>query len=416
MTMRVRMVLMLMAALAMLGLASCDHYTCSATFGASSCTAGAPGLGGGGGTGGASAFVFVADTAGTIDGYTLNETAGTFATTPNYIAPTGLPSGSGNPSAGIVIASQKNVSTPFLYSVYPSVAQIYGFTVGATGDLTPMTPISVSSLAIGITEYNQTVVITNPQGTLLFISDSGDNQILVYQISSTGLLTPAPGSPFSTLGLGIEPQNLGMDGLGNYLFVSEDSGDHAGSFIGEYSVSNAGVLTAIGTVEAPLWEMQGDPSGQYLLGISGKTDSIYGSDDDNIYVYSINQTTGALTALAPSPTVPPYAPFNIAVQPVAGTSGALIYSFSINDEGNGDNPVEGYQLTPSSGALTALSGSPFTGAGVAAWGGFDPTGTYLFMYSEQSLTAYSVSSSGALTEIGPVGLNTGGYWAVADFQ
>jgi hypothetical protein len=38
------------------------------------------------------------------------------------------------------------------------------------------------------------------------------------------------------------------------------------------------------------------------------------------------------------------------------------------------------------------------------------------MYSEASITAYQVSSTGALTEIAPIPLNTGGYWAVADAQ
>jgi 6-phosphogluconolactonase len=412
MTMRVRATLMLIVA-AIMGLAGCDHYNCnSGPILSGSCTATGSGLGTSGSSGSPSAFVFVMDTTNsTIDGYTLNQTANTFGTTSSYIAPTGLPSTLGY---GMVVASQKNATAPFLYAVYPG--QIYGFSVGATGDLTPFTPVAFTA-NIGQPTYNQTVVITNPQGTLLFISDFGDNQIFVYQIGSTGSLTPAPSSPFSTLGLTLEPQNLGMDGLGRFLYVSEDSGDHAGSFIGAYSVSNAGALTAIGEIQAPLWEMQGDPSGQYLIGISGKTDSIYGSDDDNIYVYSINQTTGALTAVSgsPFPTTPnPYAPFNIAVQPVAGTSGPLIYSFSVNDNDTGDNPLEGFQLNPTSGAISPLSGSPFTGAGLAAWGGFDPSGAYLFMYSEQSMTAYQVSSTGTLTEVGPVGLTSGGYWAVAD--
>ena len=64
MTMRVRGVLMLVAGLAVMGLASCGHYNCSsgATFGNSSCTASGGGLGSGGGGGSATAaFVFVAD-------------------------------------------------------------------------------------------------------------------------------------------------------------------------------------------------------------------------------------------------------------------------------------------------------------------------------------------------------------------
>ena len=412
MTMRLRGVLMLLAGLAVMGLASCGHYTCGAGFGVSACTPSGSGLGGGGTTGNtnATAYAYVVDTVGTMDGYTLDTTANTFGFSTNYTAPAIPASDIG---AGVVVVQNK-----FLYAVFPISGQIYGWSIDSSGDLTSLfTPIQ-GSLAIGEADYNQQTVITNPAGTLLFISAAGANQILVYQIdSSTGALTPATGSPHSTLDLTLEPQNLGMDGLGRYLYVSEDSGDHAGSFIGAYSVSSTGTLTPIGTFQVPLWQMQGDPTGDYLIGISGKTDSIYGSDDYNIYVYNINQSTGAITAATGSPVVtsPQYAPFNIAVQPIA-TNGALIYSFSVDDLGEGDNPVLGYQLTPSTGALAELSSSPFSNLGVAAWGGFDSSGAYLFMYSEASITAYQVSSTGALTEIAPIPLNTGGYWAVADAQ
>ncbi|MGB7823977.1 MAG: hypothetical protein WBL22_17405, partial [Candidatus Sulfotelmatobacter sp.] len=64
MTMRVRAVLMLIAALAMMGLASCDHYNCSsgANFGGSSCTSTGSGISQGGTTSSAaSAFAFAVD-------------------------------------------------------------------------------------------------------------------------------------------------------------------------------------------------------------------------------------------------------------------------------------------------------------------------------------------------------------------
>jgi len=48
MTMRLRGVLMLLAGLAVMGLASCGHYTCGAGFGVSTCTPSGSGLGGGG--------------------------------------------------------------------------------------------------------------------------------------------------------------------------------------------------------------------------------------------------------------------------------------------------------------------------------------------------------------------------------
>jgi lactonase family protein with 7-bladed beta-propeller len=413
MTKQVRTILMLIVGLAIMGLAGCDHYNCAsgANFGSSTCN---PSTGTGGGA--ASAFVFVTDTTGTIDGYTLNQTAGTLAPTTGYIAPTGLPSGGLNASLGMVVANQKGASAPFLYALYPS--GIYGFSVGSTGDLTPLTPVSLNSAtAIPQTTYFQYVMVANPQGTLLFIAEPLAGTILVYTIQSTGALVLA--QTVSTSGV-ILPQNLGMDGLGSYLFVSDYSTDHAGSFIAEYGVANTGALTLIQTYTtgAPLWQMQGDPSGQYLIGVSGATDAIPpGQDNDNVFVYSIAPasaaTPGLLTALAPFPTNPAYSPFSMAVQPVAGTNGPLIYTFSINDAGTADNPIEGFQLAPSTGALTSVTVS---GAGLALSGGFDPGGSYLFIYQEQSITAYQVSTDGGLTSgFGfSTGLNTGGYWAAVD--
>src|SRR5580704_17214425 len=98
MTMRVRTILMLMAALAMMGLAGCGHYTCGAEFGASTCSTSTTPPGGST----TAAFVYAVDPAGTIDGLTLNTSAGTFTTTPSYIGPTGLPEDSSG--QGMVIA------------------------------------------------------------------------------------------------------------------------------------------------------------------------------------------------------------------------------------------------------------------------------------------------------------------------
>src|ERR1017187_10545542 len=94
MKIRARVLLSVLVMLATMFLANCSPYSCNVTFGASTCTPSGSGIGGGGnggggggGGGGATAFAFAVDQNGTIDGYTLNATAGTFGLTSGYTAP-----------------------------------------------------------------------------------------------------------------------------------------------------------------------------------------------------------------------------------------------------------------------------------------------------------------------------------------
>ena len=116
MTMQVRAGFMMIVALAMMGLAGCDHYNCSTgPILGGSCTAGTPGLGTTTTGSATAAFVFVADATGatsngTIDGYTLNTTASTFGPTPTYTAPA-TPLNDGG--VGMVVAQAKYLYTGF---------------------------------------------------------------------------------------------------------------------------------------------------------------------------------------------------------------------------------------------------------------------------------------------------------------
>ena len=133
MTMRVRTVSMVIIALAIMGLASCGHYTCGANFGSSTCAAGPPSLSGGG-TGGsaAAAFVFVLNgtATGSVVGYTLNTSVNppTLTSTANFTAPVTPTADSG---IGMAVAQKQ-----FLYAAFGSTQQILGWTISSTGTLT----------------------------------------------------------------------------------------------------------------------------------------------------------------------------------------------------------------------------------------------------------------------------------------
>jgi hypothetical protein len=432
MTMRVRVVLMLVAGLAVMGLASCGHYNCAsgANFGSSSCTAPGGGLGGGGGGGSATAsFVFVADatgngTTGTIDGYTLNTTASTFGPTPSYAAPATPLNDSG---VGLVVAQKK-----FLYTGFGSTEQIYGWSIGANGSLTPAgSPYAAPFMSSVLAGFGTQSIMVNPAGTLLFFS-TFQGTVYVYQIGSGGVLTAVTGSPF-TVSFG---GNLATDGLGNYLYITDASG-HTGTAIAAYVIGSGcatgGTCTLTPVPGSPfvgtnfaMWQVQGEPTGKYLIGTTGQSVAVNGVDNDNLYVFGITTSganAGAITQLG-SVSTGSNSPVDIAVQ--SNTNGNLVYSFGIADSDLAFNPVDGFSLD-SAGTLTGLSSSPFSNAAVGDEGQFDQSGAFLFVYggifnqNTQTITyqigAFDVGSGGTLTEpTSTLTLTNGGYFAVTDPQ
>ena len=417
MTMRVRTGLVLIVALAAMGLASCGHYVCGANFGNSTCAAGPPSLGGGGSTG--TAFAFVANgtaSPGTIVGYTLNTSATppTLKATANYTPPTTPGNDSG---IGMTVAQKQ-----FMYAAFGSTQNIFGWSISSAGILTPVSgsPYSVPLLATGTTSIFDTArVITNPAGTLLLVGDEFGSQIFVYQIGSGGVLTAVVGSPFL---VPFPPGNMTTDGLGTYLYFTDTSlGNHTGSQIAAYSIGSSGTLTAVAgsPFGFPMWQVQGEPTGQFLIGTKGFNVFVNGADDKNLYVFSIAQSgasPGAITQVgAAVPTI--YSSLNIAMQSNAG--GNLVDSFGLDDLASSFNPVESFALS-SSGSLTPVNGSPFLNAAVGTEGKFDQSGGLLFVYGGifqvntvvYTLTSFDVSV-GNLTTPTPTG-TYGGFWVVTD--
>jgi hypothetical protein len=429
MTKRVRTVLVLMAAA--MGLASCDHYNCAsgANFGSSTCTAAAPGLGSNT-TGGSAtaAFVFTVDSSpsvannsvGSIAGYTLNTSALTFGATSPYTAPA-IPVSDGG--AGMVVAQSQ-----FLYAGFGSTGQLFGWTIDTTGNLTTISgsPYAAPFLANFGTAIGQSApMIVNPAGTMLFISDTFHDQIYVYQIGTGGALTQATGSPIA---VPFSPLNLATDGMGKYLYATNGNIiTNTGTEIGAYLIGSTGTLTTIpGSPFAfPMWQVQGEPTGQFLIGASGNSLANSGKDDNHLYVFIIAQSgtnAGAITAVSGSPFPTQFSPLSIAVQ--SNTNGNLVYSFSVNDTNTGFNATEGYQLS-SSGTLTAVAGSPFSNFGEGTWGQFDQSGAFLFDWGSffdqgtnqviTQLTALDVGSGGALSQpTATVTLTTPGFWVATD--
>src|SRR5580698_461472 len=312
--------IMLVMLLAMMVLTGCSgSYGCRVTFGNSTCTPSGTGFGGGGGGGGrggggggtVDAFVYDVDLAGTMDGYALSTSAATFGSISGYTAPA-IPTN--DPGVGMVVAQSK-----FLYTVFQIDGEIAGWSIDPTsGSLTPLTGFpQLITLDVPVFGFNIYNVAVNPAGTLLFIADTGSNLIYVYQIDSTsGALTLATGAPYAVSA----PGNLGTDGLGRFLYVCQNAASHTGSQVTAFSIGSTGALTAVtgSPFSLPMWQVQGDGSGQFLFGTTGNAVVTSGVDDKHLYVFTIQQTgtnAGAITAVSGSPFATTYSPFNIATQP-----------------------------------------------------------------------------------------------------
>lgn len=399
--MRVRLVFVSFALLATMCLAGCDHYICGggATFGNASCSA----TNGGGNTnsGGGGNYLLIAD-AGGIQGEVLDGAAGTIELTPGFGS---VPVNTNVPGTWMVVAQ-----ATYMYVGYTSIGQIYGWKINGDGTLTTITgsPFTAGFLANNSSGGLQGMV-TNPAGTLLFVTDVNNKQINVYQIGSGGGLTLASGSPLA-LPSGFEPYNLAVDGLGKYLYVSNNNGGEVTNEVAAYSIGSTGALAPVsGTpFSSAIIQMQGESSGKYMIGIT----SPLVNADNHLYVMNIG-ATGALTqTLFPTVNVPGA----LTVQPSSG--GDLVYSFPLPGTG-GDGVIEGYTLSLSGGTLTAISGSPFTVTGLNAQ--FDQTGQYLFVLQStngiaSAIQAYNVGTSPTLTTpLASVGWAAGG-WSPATVQ
>jgi 6-phosphogluconolactonase len=369
MAMRVRLLISAVVLVGMMGLASCGHYVCGITFGNSTCTPSGGGIGNGNGT--PVAFDFYLNS-GNLDGAIL-DTSSNFSPINNFVSPP--QTGTGGFGGMVVVQKQ------WLYVAYGSQVEAYSID-GKTGALTALT---TSPFAFSGTEVYSTS--TDPAGKFLFLSGANNDQVTVFAIDqTTGALTTV--GSFST---GFFAAYATTDGLGKFLYVTAGN---LGTQEAVYAIGSTGSLTLVSTLSISVAQLKGEPSGQFMLGVTGNGANNGTGSDNHVYVYSINQTTGALTPVTGSPFATTYIPATLAVHP----NGALVYTF--NQTVSGTSPMEGFQFNTTTGALTPLASSPFT-ALTAPAGTFDESGAYLFMHPGTSLTAASVdTTTGALTSIG----------------
>lgn len=147
----------------------------------------------------------------------------------------------------------------------------------------------------------------NPQGIgitpdekFMVAANQSTNDIAVFQVdATTGLQTPAPGSPFAS---GLQPGPVaiappilpGLSASGKFVFV----GNTGESSLSAYSIDSTGSLTPVTGSPIPLGSnaqpssIAVDPAGKFVY-VSIAPKQIAG--------FALDQTTGALTPISGSP-------------------------------------------------------------------------------------------------------------------
>jgi 6-phosphogluconolactonase len=257
---------------------------------------------------------------------------------------------------------------PFLYVANPGQDEndISFFTIAGNGGLTEIFPRT--SVAPAGSEPE--ILVMDPSGDFLYVENSASDNISVFSINSTtGLLTPVSGSPFS---IGLAPLNMQLSPSGKFLFVSATYTPLV-SAIAVFSV-NKGVLSQTGVFTTGGLNPFGlaiDPAGNFLYAANTSSNSIT--------IFSIS-SAGALTQVPGSPLSDTYnGPVALTIDP----KGQFLYVAN-----QASNNVAVYTISASTGLPVGLTNVTTTFSYVTESSpsvlAFDPNGGHLFIGNQGS--------------------------------
>ncbi len=269
----------------------------------------------------------------------------------------------------------------FLFAGDPSLSVLHVFNINSsTGALSE---IGTSPYA---TVGEPDAIAVDPSGTHVYVTGQNSNSVGGFTLSAAGALTPIAGSPVATSGLPDGPQGVIIKAGGGFVYVQDSVNIYT------YTVNaSSGALTLVQTIAGPLvpnsYGIAFDPHGTYLYAV--------GTGTDSIETYSIDTSTGLLTPAGSSPMVEPNGAYTIAVSP----TGQFAYTIENN------NYLVSYAL--SNGVFKPVGSVYAHIYGLQI--GIDPSGSFVYVPQACSsnclggaynaVNEFSIGSTGALTKI-----------------
>jgi 6-phosphogluconolactonase (cycloisomerase 2 family) len=139
-------------------------------------------------------------------------------------------------------------------------------------------------------------VAIDSTGSFAYTANTGSGTISGYLVSSSAGLTPLSGSPYV---FGTTPRSIVISPSGTLLFVSDDTGQ-VGVFMRNTS---SGALTLQSTTHLSGWPTSGVINSYLALDSTGQYLYVISTGGAKIYAFEVDPSTGALTAIQGSPYV-----------------------------------------------------------------------------------------------------------------
>jgi 6-phosphogluconolactonase len=223
------------------------------------------------------------------------------------------------------------------------------------------------------------------QSHYLFATFPSANQVAVYREDPiAGVLTQITGSPYS---VGDGANSLVIHPSGKYLYVANPGQNE--NDVSLFAIAGNGVLTEI-FPRATVMPLGNEPE-QLVMDPSGDYLYVMNSASENISVFSISPSSGTLTQLAGSPFSIGLSPLSMQITP----SGKFLFVTAASEP---YGLIESLSVNAGKLQFVSLTSS----SGLNPYGLIiDPAGKYLYAgnTSSNSLTIFSIAANGTLAQV-----------------
>ena len=288
--------------------------------------------------------------------------------------------------------SSNSNSGSHLYVVNNSAGSIGIYNIQTNGSLSVSngSPFSVGASPL--------CLVFSPNGKFAYSVNKGLQAINVYAVNADGTLA-APTSSTNTSSTYTDsnyPTNLAIDSTGSYLYAA-DSGLTGNIGISIYKIDNTTGLISAGPASLPLTF-----PADFLATSSSAAGFLYASvpGNGNIYAYSINSSTGALTQVSAvtGPIKPTFLAFS--------GSGSFLLVTDNGGQAVWVYPIQSGALAAGSSYATGLNPSAIATSG---------SSVYITNQNDNTISVYAMNGAGQLGQLAgsPYKTNGSGPAAIA---